>query len=164
MPGVGAALAAGIAQTQTEISSKSSDELQSLITNIASNLKRLVESTKEQKYSAVKVLSLKWEDCDLDPTVEKETVELQSVFRDQYGFDAGHSTDVFRIPSQSSQAALQAYVSNAILAFSQLQTSEKKLMIVYYNGHGGIDPQTNELNIEGCGLQTERTSDSTNYL
>lgn len=153
IPGAGAGLAAGVVQTQTAISSKSSDELGALITNISNKLERLVQSSKEQEYTAVKVLFLKWQDCNLDPAVENETLELQRVFRDQYGFDAGYSTDVFRIPSQLSEDALDAHVSQAKLAFSQLQTSEKKLMIVYYNGHGDINPQTKELMIGGCGLE-----------
>lgn len=132
-----------------QISSTASPDLGVLITNIESELQRLVASSKEQKYSAVKVLLLKWEQCDLDPTVENETLELQSVFRDLYGFDAGYSTDVFRIPSQLSEDALDAFVSNAKLTFSQLQTSEKKLMIVYYNGHGHVDRPSNELYITG---------------
>ena len=116
----GLALGAGIAQTQTAISSRSSDELKSLITNIDESFKRLIESTDKQRYSVVKVLPLKWEACDFDPTIENETVELQSVFRDQYGFDAGHSKDVFRIPSQDSLVALQAHISQEIYALSKV--------------------------------------------
>lgn len=80
----------------------------------------MIESTDKQRYSVVKVLPLKWEACDFDPTIENETVELQSVFRDQYGFDAGHSKDVFRIPSQDSLVALQAHISQEIYALSKV--------------------------------------------
>ena len=160
---LGHAPAAGIVHAQKTISRQSSDSLEALLTNIEDSVKRLVSSHQGNRYSAVKVVLLKWADCNLDPTIENEILELQDVFRDSYGFDAGYAQDVFRIPSNWS-AALQAYVSNAIYVFSQLQTSEKKLMVVYYNSHGDVDPVSRELRIGGYGLIDEGMPDSANGM
>lgn len=100
-------------------------------------------------YSAVKAVFLNWEDCNLDPEVRNETISLQTVFRDKYHFDAGNPEDIYQIPSKLSAAEVNAYISQAILSFSKLNTSNSKLMIVYYNGHGGVSKKGWRLTISG---------------
>ena len=63
-----------------------------------------------------------------------------------YFFDAGVSEDVFDIPSQFSADSLFEHIFHATLEFSKLQTPKGKLMIVYYNGHGGpADPDGDQV-------------------
>lgn len=130
-----------------KLETRNDDELTSALHKLDEDIKILLDDVDRKTYTAVKVLLLNWQNCNLDPDVANETLELQKVLRDEYGFDAGYKTDVFRIPDSNSSLELHAYMSNAILAFDKLQTPGKKLMIVYYNGHGKV--KSNELLISG---------------
>ena len=126
-----------------------SDDLQGLLAGLDHDLKRLIDHSHGKMYSTVKALFLNWAECNLDPVVRDETLKLQTVFREQYLFDAGGPADIFRIPSQLPAEELKAYMSKIVLEFLKLQTSKDKLLVVYYSGHGGVDPKTKELIISG---------------
>lgn len=81
------------------------------------------------RYIGVHVLLLSWEDDNLE--VIKEVLELQDVFRVNYGFEA----EVWRIPSRKSHNSL----AGKLLRFVDDYDDKENLLIVYYGGHGGMD-------------------------
>ncbi len=128
-------------------------ELHTALGSLRTDLSRLLEHRGRKSYGAVKAVFLNWDECNLDPSVRDETIELQTLLRKQYNFDAGEATDIYRIPSKQPGPNLSAFISSSILEFSQHQIHGKdKLMIVYYNGHGGIDAKSRRLLISGCVL------------
>jgi hypothetical protein len=110
-------------------------------------LQDLMKFQEGKEYSSVRALFLNWERYRFSKDkeennayveeVRQETRRLQSVLRDRYHYDAGQPEDIYNIPSRLSAEDLDHYVSGAILDFAKLQTPKSKLMIVYYNGHGG---------------------------
>ena len=97
---------------------------------------------------------LNWAKCNLDPVVRDEALNLQTVFHIQYHFDASAPEDIYRIPSQFHVEELKAYMSNVVLDFSKLQTFKRKLLVVYYNGHGEIGTKSRDLRISGLSSLT----------
>jgi hypothetical protein len=129
--------------------SASTSELQKLLDELDDDLRQLLGRQKGKTYSNVKVLFLNWKECNLDPQVREETIQLQEVFRERYHFDAGDSHDIYQIPSKLSADELEIYIQKALLDFKKVGAEQDKLMIVYYNGHGGINPKTRGLMIAG---------------
>ena len=82
-------------------------------------------------YTAVNVLLLDWEEDDLG--VASIIPELFDVFHNAFGFDAA----CYSIPSERSYQALESQLQQ----FKQRFSSEGRLLIVYYNGHGYLDLQ-----------------------
>ena len=118
-------------------SAPKSEELRSLLGSLQADLKLLCDHTPPKPYMAVKAVFLNWENCNLNPGVRNETIELQTVLRDTYKFDAGNEGDIFRIPDRLPDQELSNYMSTQILNFAKQDAgSGRKLMIVYYNGHG----------------------------
>jgi hypothetical protein len=83
-------------------------------------------------YERVDVLLLYWEDDDLGCL--KEVKKVQDTFQRIFHY----GTKLFMIPSQLSQARLQAELSNFVLN----STSKSGLTIVYYAGHGDPDDES----------------------
>ena len=84
----------------------------------------------ESPYSNVDVLLLQWESDDLK--VDGEIKELEHVFATRCNF----TTHRWRIPSVDPEDSL----IHRILQFKRGKT-EKDLLILYYGGHAGGDPQ-----------------------
>lgn len=120
------------------------NELDRSIINLEYGVRGLLEATGPKSYAMVKAVFLNWESCDLDPTVHNETVNLQTLLRDEYLLDAGVENDIYQIPSSEPTLELDQYVTSVLLEYSKLDTSgHHKLMIFYYNGHGGVDSSNN---------------------
>jgi hypothetical protein len=101
---------------------------------------KLVGQFEDKPYAAVKVLLMTWDDQDLGETINEETNDLRSVFDGKYGFE----TERYKIPSKDPEVMLQKKISDAIADLTCLDVDKgagigKKLMIVYYNGHGTED-------------------------
>ncbi|KAF2654629.1 hypothetical protein K491DRAFT_693676 [Lophiostoma macrostomum CBS 122681] len=145
--------------------SLTSQEVETVINSLEKDLKRLLGNNEAKSYGAVKTAFLNWEKCNLDPVVHDETVKLQTLLREDYHFDAGEEKDIYRIPSSHSTQELNDYISSLILGFSKLKTGGKdKLLIVYYNGHGGVNPTTKNLDISGYGARTLMKKDEANQV
>jgi len=137
------------ASQQQPNASTSTFELQQLLDELDNDVKKLLGHQRRRIYSNVKVLFLNWKECNLNSKVRDETIELQRVFRDLYGFNAGEPQDIYQIPSKLAADELKLYIQQAILDFKKVDAKRDKLMIVYYNGHGGINPKTRGLMIAG---------------
>jgi hypothetical protein len=95
----------------------------------------------ESRYNdEVKVLLLTWKANDIGSKspdagslVLDETIELQRVFKEIYGYQ----TELFEIPSDSPQMELQTLLSKILLDLDKERLKKKRpLLIIYYNGHG----------------------------
>jgi len=101
-------------------------------------------------HDVVKVLLLTWQanDLGLKAPVEKgslvldETLDLEGVFRDDYGY----STQNFQIPSRCSEISLQNVLVQIALRLELDAEMNKKrpLLIVYYNGHAFRSAETHD--------------------
>jgi hypothetical protein len=91
-----------------------------------------LSAPKGYPYREVHVLLLEWEEDDLG--VDQVVNELMSVFKNTFGFESVQS---FKIPSRRSYKALDARLQG----FTQQNSSEQNLLIVYYSGHGFLDLQ-----------------------
>ncbi|KAL6715140.1 hypothetical protein ACLMJK_007403 [Lecanora helva] len=81
------------------------------------------------RYNTVHVLLLSWQDDSKACT--KETLDLECVFRQSYGYN----TELWVIPNEHSFNALRRKFNDLLNEFDQ----EESLLIVYYSGHGFID-------------------------
>jgi hypothetical protein len=125
-------------------------QLETALESLSADLKELTDHSKKKSYGAVKAIFLNWADSNLNPNVYDETIVLQTLLREEYRFEAGSAADIFLIPTKYPTEKLQSYISNSISDFCDYETHGKdKLMIVYYNGHGGIQQGTRELLIGG---------------
>lgn len=71
----------------------------------------------------------------MGPLIPKETKDLETVFKDEYHFDA----TCHLIPSRNPQSKIQRLFGNVIDDISDKVVGNKKgLLIVYYNGHGAM--------------------------
>ena len=100
-------------------------------------LKRVEEATKaafpnagQSRYTTVNVLLLFWEDDDLG--VINEIDRLEHVFGDSYNY----KTERWPIPSQDADDALL----EKLLAFRKCNDRDDNLFIIYYGGHGYLNP------------------------
>jgi hypothetical protein len=92
-------------------------------------------------YDEVQVVGLNWAANDLGLKRPKrgslildETKELMRVFRDEYHFQAKHRS----IPSNNPEKIVQKWLSDIIFYLSRKEM-KKKLLIIYYNGHGHME-------------------------
>lgn len=92
-------------------------------------------STSElQRYVAVHVLFLYWEDESLDE-VKRAIEDLRKVFQEQYRYDC----HVDLIPSFPDPFASWTWLSKKVDVFNQHANKPNVLKIVYYNGRSYID-------------------------
>ena len=82
------------------------------------------------RYKEVHVLLLNWEDDDLG--VFREVVELEDVFRKDYGC---RTVERWEIPSLKPYSNLE----DKLYLFRKNYSSSDNLLIVYYAGHGYLD-------------------------
>ena len=82
------------------------------------------------RYKEVHVLLLSWEDDDLG--VVDEVVELEDVFRKDYGCE---TVERWEIPSLKPYSNLE----DKLYLFRKNYSSCDNLLIVYYAGHGYLD-------------------------
>ena len=87
---------------------------------------------RHQRYEAVNVLLLSWEDDDTDGAAEVE--QLKRLFKESFNY----TTCSYFIPSSKPQSSLNVRVASFIDAFG----GADNLLIVYYGGHGG--PRTSQ--------------------
>lgn len=87
-----------------------------------------------QRYVAVHVLFLYWEDESLDE-VKRAIEDLRKVFQEQYRYNC----HVDLIPSFPDPFASWTWLSNKVDVFNQHANKPNTLKIVYYNGRSYID-------------------------
>ena len=85
---------------------------------------------RKYRYQEVHVLLLSWEDDDLG--VVDEVVELEDVFRKDYGCQ---TVERWEIPSLKPYSNLE----DKLYLFKKNYSSSDNLLIVYYAGHGYLD-------------------------
>ena len=90
----------------------------------------------DTSYAVVQVLLLSWSATDLGPMVARETRDLQDVFRDDYGFQTEYFELQGRLARKDLEKKLFDYKHELEVKFLERKT----LLIVYYNGHGAVDP------------------------
>ncbi|MCJ1391946.1 hypothetical protein MMC18_004813 [Xylographa bjoerkii] len=107
------------------------------IKDLPAFLKRVEDATKaafpnagRSRYATVNVLLLFWEDDDLG--VIDEVKVLERVFCKTYGY----ATERWSIPSQDADDALL----EKLLAFRKNKDRDDNLFIIYYGGHGYLNP------------------------
>ena len=81
-------------------------------------------------YKEVHILLLSWEDDDLG--VFDEVIELEDVFRKDYGY---HSVRRWEIPTLKPYSKLE----DELYLFRKDHSSNDNLLIVYYASHGYLD-------------------------
>ncbi|KAK0118519.1 hypothetical protein ONS95_007410 [Cadophora gregata] len=86
------------------------------------------------KYKSVNVLLLSWEDDDLG--VEGDVLELKKLFVSGYGFDAEH----WKIPSMKPDFKLSSKLLDFVTTH-ETPDPRDSLLIIYYAGHGYLNPQ-----------------------
>ena len=125
-------------------------DLEAAVKKLEEDLENLRGVSGKRSYGAVKAVFLNWDKCDLDPDIRDETEKLQTLLRDQYHFDAGKAANIYRIPSDYPEVELKSHIASIIKDFSKVDADSKdKLMIVYYNGHGGYEEKSREFYITG---------------
>ena len=82
---------------------------------------------RHQRYAAVNVLLISWEDDDTGSATEIK--QLQTLFQDSFNY----AVDSYVIPSTKSQQLLNLKISS----FSYRFGSPDNLLVIYYGGHGG---------------------------
>jgi tetratricopeptide (TPR) repeat protein len=82
-----------------------------------------------RRHSGAYVLLLRWEDDDLG--TEKETSDLEEVFRDVYHY----TTERYLIPSDDPTTQLEYRLND----FRRAYDNGTSLLIIYYGGHGVLD-------------------------
>ncbi|KAH6869320.1 hypothetical protein B0T10DRAFT_594752 [Thelonectria olida] len=92
------------------------------------------QTRRTQRYTAVNVLLLAWEDDDIGAHLDAELNELDHTFRVEFNY----SVQRYRIPSRNSELSLNACIAQFILVCG----GEENLIIVYYSGHGGPKTST----------------------
>ena len=95
----------------------------------------LAGKPESRPYTTVKVLLLNWSNQDLGQVIFDETEELKAVFADLYCFD----TESYQIPAKLGSRSLLVKLSQVLLEIDGKCPDAKKLLIVYYNGHGSMD-------------------------
>ena len=80
-----------------------------------------------QRYVAVNVLLLSWEDDDIGCAAE--IAELSRMFQESFNY----AVWPYKIPSQDPESSLNSTVFQFVASFG----GEDSLIIVYYGGHGG---------------------------
>ena len=68
--------------------------------------------------------------------VRNETVELRNLLEEVYRYEC---QEIHNIPTGSSERRPEQYIDGKVLDFSKLQTRGRKLIIVYYYGHGAVE-------------------------
>ena len=107
------------------------------IKDLPAFLKKVEEATKaafpnagRSRYTTVNVLLLFWEDDDLG--VIDEVKVLETEFSRTYKY----ATERWAIPSQDSDDAM----IEKLLAFRKGKDRDDNLFIIYYGGHGYLNP------------------------
>ncbi|KAF2005157.1 hypothetical protein P154DRAFT_616410 [Amniculicola lignicola CBS 123094] len=98
----------------------------------------LIFSRQSCPYNNVGVLALYWQQDDFQPSCQKESQKIVSLFRDEFHYN------VEEFPISSEADKCEDELAFAISRFKCEYNSMGNLMIVYYSGHGDRDRTNNK--------------------
>lgn len=88
--------------------------------------------SKAPTYKKVAVLLLCWEKKSSDMYTEKEIGELDTIFKEKFGYH----TEVARLDATNPNTRVQMQVNARVASFAEKHDGPDNLLIVYYAGHG----------------------------
>jgi hypothetical protein len=84
---------------------------------------------RSKLHAQTKALFLLWEDTSVER--QRDAGSLKRVLAQRFRFEQ----NVFNIPKENSQEALQAHIQGFIASFN----AESSLALIYYSGNGSIE-------------------------
>ncbi len=78
---------------------------------------------------------MNWDDDDLGTATELS--DMHALFQDCFNY----SSEIWKIPSRHSEDALERKLSEVKVQFG----GENRLLIIYYGGHGRLDPSSRSI-------------------
>ena len=87
------------------------------------------------EYEGVHALLINWFADDLG--TDTEVSDMDALFRDHFNY----SSETWKIPTRHSEDALERKLSEVKAQFG----GENRLLIIYYGGHGRLDPMSRSI-------------------